>query len=166
MKRFTAVFCLILASLNIGSQEVDADKSQSVLLIYEESNKNIDPWRAVFREEFSRLGVPYEDIPAAGVGKTDLAAYRAIVVYGSVMAFATKEPIRDWLDGAAKITAKKTALFVTANRWFLEKYTGQLVAALEKKNLAPVDVVSAATKNLKAGDKTALVAEFAKKISK
>jgi len=164
MKIFVVILFACLTLQGIGAEEPAEGKEPKVLLVYEESNKNIDPWTAIFREELRKQRISFLDVPAATARGVDLSSYDFIVVYGAVMAFTSKEPIRDWLGESKTMNGKKTALFVTANRWYLEKYTAQLTDALKKNGSVPIDVVSAATKKMSDPEKQMLVSEFVKGI--
>jgi hypothetical protein len=90
----------------------------------------------------------------------DLAKYRAVLVHGMVMAFASKSPVRDWLKAERRLEGKKVFLFVTANRWFLDKLYKQLGDLLMKDKAGAVDAVSAATKKMDAAAKESAVRAF------
>jgi hypothetical protein len=132
----------------------------TALLVYEEQNKNIDPWRILLADELKARGYEVEAVSASQVGIRKYEPYSIVVVYGSVMAFATKEPIRDWLKRGVDLEGKKVALFVTANRWFLAKYLGQLKGLLGSSNARIVDAVSTATKNMKDEGRAARIKDF------
>lgn len=130
-----------------------------VLFIYEESNENIDPWLERLRSDLDSRSIAFEEISASELAGADLSPYGAIFLYGAVMAFTFKEPVRDWLDSGPDIADRKVSLFVTANRWFLDKYTGQLQTRLEKNGAETVDVISSATKDLTDEQKSELAAK-------
>ncbi len=76
------------------------------------------------------------------------------------MAFSFKEPIRDWLSSEKRLSGMKVGLFVTANRWFLKEYYGQLTSLLQKNETTIIDAVSSATETLKEDDKAKLIMNF------
>lgn len=159
MKKIVAlmVFCAaFFAGLYGQSAAADAG-AKRVLYVYEEGNANTDPWRGYFREEMKAAGFEAEEVPAAELGGKDLSKYDLIVIHGAVMAFTSNEPIRDWLEKGPDLSGRKVALFVTANRWFLDKYNKQLTDLLGKRGAVTVDAVSAATKKLGEADKKELV---------
>lgn len=134
-----------------------ATNKVSVLFVFEEENEKLLPWIDSFREELRASGIAFDECPAAKASAADLSKYDSILVYGAIMAFASNEPVRDWLSKESRLEGKNVMLVVTANRWFLKKYHGQLIDLLNKKNATTVDAVSAATKDLSGAEKKALV---------
>jgi len=147
---------LITAGCLFGNEQ------KKVLFVYEESNEKLDPWLTLFRTQMSGMNLIVDESAASAVGDKNLSSYDSILIYGSVMAFTSKEPVRDWLETEPDLTDKDVLLFVTANRWFLDKYTDQLVALLKGRNAQLVDAVTAATKNLSSDEKKKLVADHLK----
>jgi lactam utilization protein B len=94
----------------------------------------------------------------------DLTKYSAVLVHGMVMAFASKSPVRDWLKAEKRLEGKKVYLFVTANRWFLDKLYKQLGDLLARDKAGSVDAVSAATKKMDDAAKEAAVRAFVAKL--
>lgn len=150
-----------LAVFSVAVQPVAAQQQASgkpsVLFVYEEDNEKLLPWIDSFREELRAANVAYDECPAAKASAVDLSKYDTILVHGAVMAFAAKEPVRDWLSNESRLEGKNVTLAVTANRWSLKKYHGQLVDALAKKRATTVDAVTSATKDLSEAEKKALV---------
>ena len=174
MKNRLCVFLLVLAaasnlpaqttaSSNKAAATTDQGKPR-VLLAYELADKNLDPWRALFRTELDAAGYAIEEVEAARLSAATLSGYDLIVIHGAVMAFTFKEPMRDWLNTKPKLAGRKVALFVTANRWFLKKYDDQLLGLLKKADASIVDAVSTATKALSDGEKRQFVRAFVEKL--
>ncbi|MCX7028314.1 MAG: hypothetical protein NT061_12725 [Spirochaetes bacterium] len=174
MKKYLCVFLLVLAaasnlpaqttaSSNKAAATTDPGKPR-ILLAYELADKNLDPWRAFFRTELDSAGYALEEVEAARLSATTLSNYDLIVIYGAVMAFTFKEPMRDWLNTKPKLAGGKVALFVTANRWFLRKYNDQLLGLLRQADAIIVDAVSTATKALSDDEKRRLVRAFVEKL--
>jgi hypothetical protein len=174
MKKYLCVFLLVLvAASGLAAQATASTKTTDaathpgkprVLLAYELADKNLDPWRALFRTELDSAGYALEEVEAAKLSAATLSNYDLIVIHGAVMAFTFKEPIRDWLNTSPKLAGRQVALFVTANRWFLEKYDGQLTGLLKKADASIVDAVSTATKSLSDGEKRQFVRAFVGKL--
>ena len=174
MKIRLCVFLLVLvaasglaAQATASSKTTDAATHQDkprVLLAYELADKNLDPWRVLFRTELGSAGYALEEVEAAKLSAATLSNYDLIVIYGAVMAFTFKEPMRDWLNTSPKFAGRKVALFVTANRWFLKKYNDQLAGLLKKADASVVDAVSTATKSLSDEEKRGLVRAFVEKL--
>jgi len=145
-----------------------ADKvaGKKILFAYEESNEKLDPWLARFNSAFSAANLTADKKAATDLASADFSKYDLIVVYGAVMAFTAKEPLRDWLTKESGLSGKKVALFVTANRWFLKKYDDQLLSLLKQKNASVVDAVSGATKDLSESEKRKMVGDFVEKLGK
>ena len=158
MKKIIILFFLITSILTAGfTQATASGTSKKVLLIYEESNENINPWLAIFRSGFNSKGISVDEKTAAEISGNISSSYDLICIYGAVMAFTAKEPVRDWLETGPDLSERKVLLFVTANRWFLDKYTGQLQTLLEAGNADIVDTVSSATKDLTDEEKDMIV---------
>ena len=162
---------LALAALLIGvslvpafAQRAASQPAPALLFVYEAKDKKIDPWISLFKEELQSSGMNAEFAVPADLAGKDLSAYDRIVVYGVVQAFASAEPIRDWLKTDIVLSGKKVHLFVTANQWALKKYFDQLEKLLAKKKATVVDAVSSATNKLSDSDKRALVKVFVGKI--
>ncbi|MBB6480522.1 hypothetical protein [Spirochaeta isovalerica] len=150
MKKVILLFLLAVMALSMAAAEAP------VLFIYEESNENIDPWLEMLRSGLASRSIAYEEKSAAELEGLDLSPYSSLFLYGAVMAFTFKEPIRDWLDTEPDLSEKKVSLLVTANRWFLDKYRGQLQQRLDKHGAETIDTISSATKNLSDDEKAAL----------
>lgn len=161
MRRF--ILMAIIASLAVfavtgqrATTQQPAAEKLSVLFVYEEENEKLSPWIASFREELRAANVVFDECPAKDALAVDLSKYDRILVYGAVIAFTANEPVRDWLAKEDRLSGKSVTLAVTANRWFLKKYHGQLIDLLKKKRALTVDAVSAATKNLSVAEKKEL----------
>ena len=144
----------------------DGNHDKKILFAYEESNEKLDPWLARFNNAFSAANLNVDKKAALGLTSTDFSKYDLIIIYGAVMAFTAKEPLRDWLKTENRISGKNVALFVTANRWFLKKYDDQLLSLLKTKNATVVDAVSGATKDLSESEKRKMVGDFVEKLGK
>lgn len=158
MRRF--IFLAAFASLSFfafGQQASVTATSRKVLFVYEEENEKLLPWIASFREQLGATDVAFDECPAKEAPSADMSLYDTIVVCGAVMAFASNEPVRDWLSMETRLAGKNVALLVTANRWSLKKYFGQLTALLDKKSVTTVDAISSATKDLSEAEKKSLV---------
>ena len=139
-----AVFFTILTLTVFGlAAEPPAEKT---LFVYDEVNDQSKPYIGHFREAFVAEGIPFEEATASELKTKDLSPYDTIVLHGMVMAFNTKSPIRDWLKTGPDLSGKRIHLFVTANRWFLDKLFGDLTKLLNKDKADVVDAVSMATK--------------------
>lgn len=164
--RSLALAALVLAAClsPAFAQRAATQAAPRLLFIYEAKDKMIDPWLSLFKEEAQARGLAADfAVPSELAGK-DLSQYDAIAVYGVVQAFASAEPIRDWLKTGVDLSGKKVHLFVTANQWSLKKYFDQLKGLLAKKKANVVDAVSSATKKLSPDDKRAMVKDFLGKI--
>ena len=152
----------IFFAQTVAAQVVSANGSsdKKILFAYEESNEKLDPWLARFNSAFSAANLTADKKAATDLASADFSKYDLIVVYGAVMAFTAKEPLRDWLTKESGLSGKKVALFVTANRWFLKKYDDQLLSLLKQKNANVVDAVSGATKDLTESEKQKMVGDF------
>ena len=104
-------------------QPENGTTGKKILFAYEESNEKLDRWLARFNSAFTAANSNVDKKAALELSSTDLSKYDLIVIYGSVMAFASKEPLRDWLTKENRLAGTKVALFVTANRWFLKNTT-------------------------------------------
>jgi hypothetical protein len=145
---------LIAALATVLGAEPPARK---LLFVYDEVNKQSSPYIGYFRDAFAAKGIIYDEAAAAELKAKDLSSYKLIVVYGMVMAFNTKSPIRDWLRTAPDLGGKKVSLFVTANRWYLKQLSEQLLELLKDDKAEVVDAVSMATKNLDNREKSSAV---------
>jgi hypothetical protein len=142
-----------------------ADSSAGkVLFIYDEVNQQSSPYVERFREAFAAKGISFDEATAVQVKSKDLSSYTRLVVYGMVMAFNMKSPVRDWLKTAPDLSGKRISLFVTANRWFLQQLVGQLTDLLKKDKAEVVDAVSMATKDLDVQEKSVAVDRLVKEL--
>ncbi len=153
---FIEIFCVMAQKDNIAKKQV--------LFAYELNDKNIDPWRKYFRSEFNNSKYILEEVEALRLKTVNIQNYDLIIIYGAVMAFTSKEPIRDWLNTKPKLSGKRVGLFVTANRWFLKKYNDQLTNLLRRSGANIIDAVSTATKNLTENEKVEIVHTYVEKI--
>jgi hypothetical protein len=151
MKRMIILACTILAALSLGADPL----SRGVLHVYDEMNDNATPYLGYFKEAYANRGVEYRHVTIADLKADDLASHDTIVIHAMVMAFNMKSPVRDWLKTNPPLSGKRTYLFVTANRWFLDKLYGQLTGLLDGKT--GLDAVSMATKDLDETAKQAAV---------
>ncbi len=153
MKRLiSALSCAILLSAALTAQS-----PRRVLYIYEENNDSTGPWRDYFAGESAAAGFIFEEAAVSEIDSKNLDSYDGIIIHGMVMAFTSRSPVRDWLSERARLAGRPVSIFITANRWFLEKYTRQIHDLLVTQQLEPLDAVSAATKNLSETEKKALV---------
>ncbi len=169
MWRISLRFVLMVWFLVAGTlfaEEKEKIEQKKVLLVFEEANSYINKWRVIFKDEFMKQGFIFEEIPVAEAGKKDFSKYDFIEIYGAVMAFTYRQPIREWLKTETNISGKKVGLFVTANRWFLEKYYKQLEEILKGKKAIVVDSVSSATLKLSEEEKRKLISNHIEKIKK
>lgn len=141
----------------VAAQQPAGTGKAKVLFVFEEENEKLGPWIASFRDALRAANVTFDECPAKDAPSVDLAKYDAILVYGAVMAFTASEPVRDWLSKETRLGGKRVVLVVTANRWFLKKYHGQLTDLLGKQRAVTVDAVTSATKTLSSADRNALV---------
>lgn len=156
MRKLLFIVSLAAIAAAIGAQSPAA----KVLYVYDEANDQSKPYIGYFEKALADDGIAFDETTASQAGSKDLSQYRAVLVHGMVMAFASKSPVRDWLKAEKRLEGKKVALFVTANRWSLDKLYKQLGDLLEKDKAGPVDAVSAATKKMDAAAKEAAVRAF------
>lgn len=154
------------ASLYAAAQEQDMRQKPRLLYVYERRDEKLDPWRQAFLDEMTRAGLSFEEMDALTVTGKNLEPYDVLLIHGSVIAFSFDEPVRDWLENDKNMNGKKAAFFVTANRWFLEKYAAQLQKLAEKRNLVVLDAVSSATQHVDEAERASLVREFVGKLIK
>lgn len=155
------LFCILGASLLYAETPVSSE-SGKILFVYEESNEQLDPWIARMENYLNRQGIPFDKMAAAEASSLELedfSSYRGLVLYGAVMAFTSNEPLRDWLKEEPSLQDQKVLLLVTANRWFLPKYTRQLKSLLKDEGAELIDDVTAVTKDLSEEEKDALLQE-------
>lgn len=149
---FIACFSFVYAQSRDSAPE-------EILFLYEESNENLDPWINRIQEELSTRGIPFLARQAEDLEPADLANHGRILLYGAVMGFTLSEPLRDWLKTEPEISGKEVVLLVTANRWFLDKYTGQLEDLLEQADTLLLDEVTRATQELTEEEKDQIAAQ-------
>ena len=70
---------------------------KKILFAFEESNEKLDPWLSRFNVAFVAANVNVDKKAASELASVDFSKYDLIVVYGAVMAFTSKEPLREWL---------------------------------------------------------------------
>ena len=158
MKRISLLILLCgIVSAGVFGQVSSSGTSPKVLFIYEEENENIDPWLEDLRTAFEGKNITYTETAAAGAQGMDLDSYDLIYIHGAVMAFTAKEPVRDWLETSPDLSGRRIVLTVTANRWFLDKYTQQLTSLLEAGYANVIDTISSATKDLSEEEKEKLI---------
>jgi len=153
MKKTVLIVSLLLAAAGC----IFGNEQKKVLFVYEERNESIDPWLTLFRSRLNEQNLSFDESDAASAVSRDLSAYDTVLIYGTVMAFTAKEPVRDWLSKEPDLEGKDVQLFVTAHRWFVDKYTRQLVSLIRGRNAQLVDAVSSATKEMNPGDKKSFV---------
>jgi hypothetical protein len=156
MKKMLMLACFILLACALGAQA----SGRKILYVYDEVNNNSKPYIDYFREALTAQGIAYDEATASQVASKDLSGYQTILVHGMVMAFASKSPVRDWLKADRRLEGKNVELFVTANRWFVDKLFKQLSDLLAKDKADSVDAVSMATKSMDAAAKKAAVRSF------
>jgi hypothetical protein len=156
MKRLLLVGCLAVLALSVAAQP----RAEKLLFVYDEVNEQSRPYIEYFKKALAAQGLAYDEATAAQAQAMDPREYRAVLIHGMVMAFTTKSPVRDWLKSEKRLEGKPVALFVTANRWFLEKLYGQLLDLLKKDKAVSVDSVSSATKAMDDAAKEAAVRSF------
>jgi hypothetical protein len=160
MRKLLLIACLAAFAAAAGAQS----KPDKVLYVYDEVNENSKPYIGYFEKALAAEGIAFDESAAAKVGSLDLTKYRAVLVHGMVMAFAMKSPVRDWLKAEKRLEGARLALYVTANRWSLDKLTKQLLDLAKKDDAESVDAVSAATKPMDAAAKEASVRSFVAKL--
>jgi hypothetical protein len=163
---FILVAFLLASSLFPAfAQRTASQPSPTMLFVYEAKDKQIDPWVSLFKEGLQARNLNADFyLPSELTGK-DLSGYDTVVIYGVVQAFTNLEPVRDWLKTNVDLSGKKVHLFVTANRWYLKKYSDQLKKLLAKKNADLADAVSSATQKLSDSEKSELVKTFIGRIN-
>ena len=160
MKKSVLFPLFLLVVLGLGAEPPGG----KTLFAYDETNEQSAPYVERFREAFAAAGIPFDEATAADLKTKDLAAYDRIVLHGMVMAFNTKSPLRDWLKTAPNLSGKKVYLFVTANRWFLDKLFADLTKLLKKDEADLVDAVSMATKDTSDEEEAAAVRAFVERL--
>ncbi|OHD80174.1 MAG: hypothetical protein A3J97_06155 [Spirochaetes bacterium RIFOXYC1_FULL_54_7] len=158
MKRMVILACTILVTLSLGADPA----LKEVLHVYDEVNDNSKPYLGYFGEVYANQGIDHYQVTVAELEAVDLERYDTIVIHAMVMAFNMKSPVRDWLKTKPPLAGKKTYLFVTANRWYLDRLYGQLTSLLEGNT--ELDAVSMATKDLDETSKRAVVQALAARI--
>lgn len=158
MKRMVILACTILVTLSLGADPA----LKEVLHVYDEVNDNSKPYLGYFGEAYANQGIDHYQVTVAELEAVDLERYDTIVIHAMVMAFNMKSPVRDWLKTKPPLAGKKTYLFVTANRWYLDRLYGQLTSLLEGNT--ELDAVSMATKDLDETSKRAVVQALAARI--
>jgi len=158
------VFLLTMVVVAQDGEEQKGAAKQKALLIYEESNKGIDAWRELFREEAAQENIVLEESSAKDVTSKDISAYDIVLIHGAVMAFTFNEPIREWLKKAGDLSGKKVGLIVTASKWFLKKYNDQLLKLMKSNKVNLVDAVSCATSSMQPPEKRNVIREQLKKM--
>jgi hypothetical protein len=161
MKKVLFAACLVATLAQVLSAQAAAPATAGkVLYVYDQVNDKATPYIGHFEASLAAEGIAFDEATAAQAATMDLSSYRVILVHGMVMAFATSSPVRDWLKAEKRLGGKRVALFVTANRWSLDKLYKQLVDLLKKDRAEPVDAISTATKSLDADAKAAAVRSF------
>jgi hypothetical protein len=158
MKQFIIFVFAMLITLGLGADPL----ARGILHVYDEANDNATPYLGYFREAYASQGIDYDQVTIVELKAGDLERYDTIVIHAMVMAFNMKSPVRDWLKTKPSLSGKRTYLFVTANRWFLDKLYGQLTSLLEGKT--ELDAVSMATKELDEAAKKNAVRTLVRKL--
>jgi hypothetical protein len=160
LRKLILIFGLAAIAAALGAQSPAA----KVLYVYDEANDKSKPYIGYLEKALADEGIAFDETTASQVGSMDLTKYSAVLVHGMVMAFASKSPVRDWLKAEKRLEGKKVYLFVTANRWFLDKLYKQLGDLLARDKAGSVDAVSAATKKMDDAAKEAAVRAFVAKL--
>jgi hypothetical protein len=158
-----AMISLLFCIANVQSNDT-VTNSSNILFVYEQADEKINQWVELFKKEFAKQNRSVEYVVSADANKKNISSFSSVVIYGAVLAFTFKEPVRDWLKTDVNLTGKKVHLIVTANRWFVEDYFKQLKNELTKKKAEPVNAVSTATAKLSDTDKATFVNNFVKNI--
>jgi len=154
-KKICLVFlCILAGMIQVYGQRME---SGDILFLYEESNEHLDPWISRIEKTLSEHQIPFMSSSVTELDASLLESADQILLYGAVMAFSFKEPVRDWLDSEPDLRGKEVLLLVTANRWMLEKYTRQLKERLNPTEAGIIDAISAATKEISDSEKQLLV---------
>jgi peptidase E len=132
--------------------------------VYEESDEKIDQWVTQFKNVFNEQNRSVEFVTSAEARKKNISSYSTVVIYGAVLAFTFKGPVREWLKTDVNLTDKKVHLIVTASKWFASDYFKQLKNELTKKKAETVNAVSAATAKMSEADKSTFVRNFVQNI--
>ena len=118
MRNFRIIACLA-ALVALAAALYGQGSAGKVLYVYDELNDNSRPYIGYFEKALAAEGIAFDEATASQVASMDLSKYRAVLVHGMVMAFASKSPVRDWLKAESRLEGRRVALFVTANRWSL-----------------------------------------------
>lgn len=157
-KVLTAILLgMMIAGGSIAVAQEQAQNAEKVLFIYDETNDSSKAYIEYFREAFKDAGIAYDETSAIDAKAKNPGEYRAVMIYGMVMAFNAKSPVRDWLKTSPDLKGMKVSLLVTANRWFLKDLYKDLTGLLKKNDADVIDAVSTATKKLDTQAKIDLV---------
>jgi hypothetical protein len=163
MKGNIRLFALFAALALAGTTSVNAAAESApptgkrVLFAHDENEPKLAAWEGYFTDELMAAGYEVEKVTAAEATGKDFSPYEYIVIHGAIMAFGSHSPVGDWLAKKPAFGGKKVTLFVTANRWSLDKVNKKINAALKKTDANVIDAVSSATKDLDEAGKRALV---------
>ena len=124
------------------SLDVTPDK---VLFVYDTIDKASAFYVGTIRENLKKAQFLVDEASSGGLRQKDPLPYNHVVIYGMVLAFNLKSPVRDWLKSQKNLENKKIFIFVTANRWFNEKLCKELAKLATKQRATVVDAVSMAT---------------------
>jgi len=168
MRWWHVAFFFVVVAFD-GGKSVCAQEDTAgvkVLFVYDTLDDKSSFFITTFREELTALPCTVDEAAVENSKTGDLSHYSLLVIYSRIMAFDMKSPVRKWIEGQKSFGKKKIALFVTTNRWFLEKHFSRLKDLLGKRNADVVDAVSMATKDLTDEQKKAWVRENLAKVVK
>ncbi|MBI9098054.1 MAG: hypothetical protein JEY91_06230 [Spirochaetaceae bacterium] len=148
------VFILITLPFNIFGD------SKKALFLYDMFDDESELYINMIRQSFDLINLPYDEVALEVGDVPDFSLYDRVFIYGKVMAFNLKSPIRDWLKTRPSLKGPDIYLLLTANRWFIDKYTRQISELTKENGGIVVDAVSSATKDLSDEEKRGLVSSL------
>lgn len=161
---WTAVGCLYTLVSGVVAQEQSV--TPRVLFVYDTLDDKSSFFITTFRDELQALPCRVDEAAVEHSAVGDISPYSLLVVYSRIMAFDMKSPVRKWIKKMKSYNATRVALFVTANRWFLEKHFNRVQAMLQSRDADIVDAVSMATKDMTDKEKRAKVRTFLEDVVK
>ncbi len=139
-------------------------ETRKSLFLYDMDDKEGRLYIQEIRKQFDEKNLAFDEIAVESEQVPDLSGYARVLIYGKVMAFNQMSPIRDWLTSSPVPKDQDFYLLLTANRWFLNKYTRQIEGLVVEKGGIVADAVSAATKDLTEQEKKGLVSDLFRNI--
>jgi|WetSurMetagenome_2_1015567.scaffolds.fasta_scaffold88704_1 hypothetical protein len=146
----TTIFLCVFPSRADDTLTTAHDK---VLFVYDTITKATTFYVETIRENLKKESFQVDEASSGGLRQKDPSQYNHVVIYGMVMAFDLKSPVRGWLKSQKSLENKNVFIFVTANRWFNENLLKDLTKLATKKRATVVDAVSMATNKVSDAEK-------------